>query len=279
MDILQIFIKIISFIFKFKIDFNSVFPAIMGLVGVFIGSIISYYFNKKLSNSSRKAQIAIQRKNLIYSKLYKELINIKQSLGKLPKNCFYFELATNISDCNIAKHFYETFYFDGENYEKTQFVLWGEMKNDIRKNYISSEIMRSMENLEVKLDDYLKRLTEFEKKCEDEEKENNKKMIEVYQKKERYRDSIFSLKFEKVFYSPFSLEEVVNVNIKDYNFETDQEIIAEIRNVLKIVIDTVLLEELKNSFYEMERALNNAFNILNNKIQDIINNYEYGELL
>jgi hypothetical protein len=116
--------------------------AIFGLLGVLVGGLITYLINKKLNQEQRISQIKIQRKNLIYSPIYKELLSLKKYLND--NNGIYYIKIINNTD------YYEhdmDYYFDGERKDAGMFISWNEMKNDIRNNYIPENIKKDLENI------------------------------------------------------------------------------------------------------------------------------------
>ena len=240
-------------------------PALFGLFGVLLGALIAYYFNRRIYKEQLIGRFAIQRKNLIFSKLYKESVNIKKSLNSIPKNCFYFELNIDI-DYPREKYFYF-----GENaYAMSEFILWNEMKNDIRKTQIPGRIKKEMYNLEKAIIKYLDSLRKFNKRCiEMKEKEKSNKII------------IFEWKYDKIYYKDYSVEKIIAINIKKHGHghQDNIKVQNEIENIVKRVIDRELLNVVEKDFENMKIALDKTNDILYKTIQEIVNKYEYGKLL
>jgi hypothetical protein len=105
-------------------------PAIIGLIGVTIGSLIAYVSNKKIQENEKKSRYIIQRKNLIYSPIYKELLSLSHFVES---NSYYLEFLKN------EESYSKEFYIDGLSRRKGKFLLWDKIKNDIRRNYISKK--------------------------------------------------------------------------------------------------------------------------------------------
>jgi len=250
-------------------------PALIGLFGVLLGAFIAYCFNRKMYKEQLIGRFAIQRKNLIFSKLYKEFVNIKKSLNSIPEGCFYFRF--NISTIHHYNEKY--FHFDGKNYDAADFILWNEMKNDIRKTQIPDRIKKEISNLEKAIIKYDNSLEKFIKKCEEKEKQENEKMIEIYQRKELNKNSVFGLKYNKIYFQDYSIKKVVESNIQEYGFQKNIELQDEIENVVKRVVDIGLLNMVEKDFKNMKIALDKTHNILYETIQEIVNKYEYGKLL
>lgn len=140
-------------------DLNTAITAGAGLLGVVIGAFISYFFTKKISDSTQKIRIVIQRKNLIYSKLYKELKSFKDNLEKIPNNQFYIEIdSTCIND---YPRYRDGFYIRGSMYIKPVFDLWLEMKKDIRHIYVPSDIKNYLDALEKAILSYHENINKF----------------------------------------------------------------------------------------------------------------------
>ena len=122
--------------------------AIFGLFGVLIGSFISFLFNKMINNNERMSIVAIQRKNLIYAPIYKELLQLKNYIDN---NRAYF-----IRIINSKEHsdWDEEYYYDGKRRQSGFFIEWNDMKTDIRKDYIPLKIKESLEKVNNKLNIY-----------------------------------------------------------------------------------------------------------------------------
>ena len=131
--------------------FDKYTAAIFGLIGVILGSLISYIFNRKITKDERMAKILIQRKNLIYAPIFKELLQLTDYISQHPETC-YINILTESEDYYDA---YENEYFyDGDWHESAHFLIWNEMKNDIRKDYIPEQIQKSLNEINRNLKTY-----------------------------------------------------------------------------------------------------------------------------
>jgi len=251
-------------------EYNS---AYIGLLGVLVGAFISYCFNKKIYREEAQSRFSIQRKNLIFSKLYKELIIVKKSLESLPSDGFYFEI-------NIEGHGTgyrdDHFYIADESYSKVDFFLWHEMKNDIRKTQVPERIKLKLDAVENALYDYFDLLNEYKKQCEEKEAKTNKKMIEIYQKGIGNQNSKFCLNYHKSYYKDFNIKHILEDNVKNFGSTENNELKDEIKTVLEAVIDTTLLKKIELQFELVKTSIDEAYTILDKTIQDIVNKYEYG---
>jgi len=123
--------------------------AIFGLLGVIVGGLITYFFNKKLNQQQRISQIKIQRKNLVYGPIYKELLSLKKYLGE-NDGTYYIKIINNV---NYYEHD-TNYYFDGERIDTGIFISWNSMKSDIRNNYIPDNIKKDLEAINQALFQY-----------------------------------------------------------------------------------------------------------------------------
>lgn len=276
MDYIVMISNIYDWLYKFEgIDVNAIITAATGLFGVFIGSIISYNFNKKLSNNALKARIIIGRKNLIFSKLYKELIKIKKSLGSLPKECFYFELDTNVVDTSITNiKFRDGFYFKRNYYEKSSFIIWKEMMDDIRKTQIPKEVKEVMLKFEDTIVSYFLSIDAYEKNI----KTNTNEFKNIL--KEKYNiSSNYDLNGSVALDEAFSKENYIPEYFKDYKVEDNVALKLDLKNFIDKSFDQKMIGDIKNNFYEIKVSLNNSLKVLDKLIQKIVDEYEYGEIL
>lgn len=118
--------------------FSNVFSAMFGAV---IGSLTGYYFNRALEKSRTKERYLIQRKNTIYSPIYKQLLALVE----------YLE---NVRDGRTrgARYVIEVEFSDASTYgTRFNFDIWESIKKDIRKNYIDPSYREMLENLTEKI--------------------------------------------------------------------------------------------------------------------------------
>ena len=112
--------------------FSNIFSALLGAV---IGSISGYWFNQRLEKNRTNERYQIQRKNVVYSPIYKKLLALEK----------YLEECHKAKSVLIDIEFQEERYSYGRNTFK--FHLWGEVNQDIRKNYLLDEQRLAIEKL------------------------------------------------------------------------------------------------------------------------------------
>lgn len=249
---------------------NEFTSAIIGFVGVLVGSIISYYFNRKLSIENSKAAFAIQRKNLIFSKIYKELIHIKVSLKSLPEKCFYFDLLTNI-DNGTPRHYRgdDTFYFGQKTYPRATFNLWGEIKNDIRNSHIPDKLRMNMDLLEGYVAKYLSARVQAHTDIED-------------MKKRRTKESGISFAIDdNLFYFDLTVNEIVAENISKHHVHSNVSpaVLEEMETVVSLIKDLPSLKSAQANFIEIKKQLDVTFSYLDDLIKRIVDKYEFGQTI
>jgi len=128
---------------------SGILAGIFGIIGVLLGTIISVVYNARLSKEAIMGRFAVQRKNLIYNPIYKELLQLKNYIGEHRDTC-YIDIIT-IKDNRFT-------YYDGTNsYYSGTFLIWDEMQMDIRKDYIelSEEINISLNKLKSAVISYM----------------------------------------------------------------------------------------------------------------------------
>lgn len=247
------------------LDINTFVTAAVGLIGVLIGSFIAYYFNKKLAESTNKARIAIQKKNLILSKLFKELLAINKSITSLPKNIFFFQLHTDVINTRETSGHYSSIYFDNfdnKEYPVASFYIWSKMKNDIRKMYVPSSIRDDLQRVEDSIISYF---TSLEKSGFDVEKVQ--------------ADSRISINYRTAFIRGATVEEIANENIKNYDLLGKPELKNEMEKIITKMLELPSLRDTEKNFIELTLNIATALKNLDDLIQRIINEYEYGESL
>ena len=246
--------------------------AVTGFVGVVVGAYISYHFSRKLSNEDRKARTVIQRKNLFYSKLYKEIQELLNIFEKIPPNRFYIR----ISFGEPVRHFFSS---GSETLETPRLSVWADMKRDIRVLYIPDTVKSLLD--------------------------------EVYSRAKSYNDTIAEMhgEVEKLKQTPsnFELSEMLYVvtnrrlNVDssllfDRNADPDQATAklmsdpklkaleepskSEIGNTYRSFITDVLAlnsrQQASNLYTDLQYSSKEAQEKLSNIITTITNKYEYG---
>ena len=244
------------------LDINTLITVIAGLGGVLVGAFISYYFNKKLAENTNRARIAIQRKNIIFSKLYKELLNIRRILLELPEESFYFEMYTEAVKTSLTHDGWDTFNLDGKTYDRPSFNVWLDIKNDIRKTQIPLILSNKFEDLQQKIKEYFLNQQAFFEEGRKIEKANNIKMIEIYQKPQlQYNKSVFQIDLYDFFKEPIKIDEIIEEYKKNYHLN-DEELITELREILNKITECPSHKKLKGSFDNFKISLDHVLLIL-----------------
>jgi len=245
---------------------NEFITALIGLLGVLIGSVISYYFNRKLNQESSKAMIAIQRKNLIFSKLYKELLGIKLSLESLPTNCVYFNLRTGNEKFGYFYNENTTFHFYKNQYPLANFKLWYEIQKDIRKTQIPDDLRSEMDGLKEIFESYLSSLSTA--------RESIERVIEA-RKKESGKSFLFDA---ELLYFKKEVVEIVEDNIlKNHNSNISKEMREEMELVVRLIKSQPSLKEVFDKYEQMRTQVDKTLLVLEKIIKRIVDKYEFGQ--
>ncbi len=245
--------------------------AVIGFVGVLIGSVISYYFNQKLNIETTKATYAVQRKNLIFSKIYKELIEIRGSLHSLPDKCFYFQIYSKDIKSQGNHHYKndESFYFYQERYPLASFNLWNEIKNDIRNTQIPNSLREHLDKLGDTLKDYFESM------------EHVKKDVELVVEGRKKESGISFAQDTELFYFDLSYEDILNKNIAKHHSVgiLRDEIKEEMEIVTRKISNLESLNTMKLKFSDFNHCLDETFKYLDDLIKHIVDKYEFGQNL
>lgn len=248
------------------VDINTIITILAGLLGVVVGSLISYYFSKKITNESSKARFAIQRKNLIYSKIYKELIYMREQIELLPEKGFYFQMQTNLVDTDVNDWSGSNYWIvDNRDSIAPDFYVWKDIKSDIRITQVNNEVLGVMESLEKAILNYFNLIRKFREELNNNEKEQNVK---------------FNLEITPFFFYDFNKEEYIEKDIKRYSGQTIEWMNARRELMLKVinpVMEKSFLQETKENFIILKDRVDGAYLTLEKIIKDIVNKYEYGE--
>lgn len=113
-------------------ELSNVLSALLGAV---FGSLSGYWFNRKLESSRTKERYLIQRKNTIYSPIYKQLLSLKQYLNGVNSS-------NNKSVDILLKE--AQYSHSGSSFK---FLIWTDVNKDVRKSYITAEQRIAMERL------------------------------------------------------------------------------------------------------------------------------------
>lgn len=249
------------------LDANTIITAVVGLLGVLVGAYISYYFSKKIADQSSKARFAVQRKNLIYSKIYKELIYMREQMNLLPQDWFYFQLKTNLVKTEINRYSSSDYWIGGNHdYVAPEFNVWKDIKSDIRITQVNSEVLSVMEALEKEIINYFNCVNQF-----------NEELQKVEQKMGLTMNKFRS---EQFFFAHFNKEKIIEQDLNGYSGQTPEWIKAR-EELLSKVIDSVLLSPFlkcsEENFNLLVKKVDEAYSTLEKLIKDIVNKYEYGE--
>jgi hypothetical protein len=259
------------------IDLNTLITALAGLIGVLIGALISYYFAKRISDYSNRSRIAIQRKNIIFSKLFKEHLALKEFFTQFPEGSKYVEIITPIVSTNQTIN-YNTFYLDNERYAKPEYRVWNEMKNDIRKNHVPKNLREHLDILEQSVRNYFVALEKFIDERRDFEKNNNQKMIEFFQQDRQNQNSIFNIDYSGIFNVTPDIKSMVENNKKRYALKNES-LLNEMQLIIQNVVNMNTRSTVIKYYDDMVASLKQVVELLDQLIQDIVDKYEYGDSL
>ncbi len=258
---------------------NDLIPALSGLLGVLLGGFIAYYFSKRLSDSNNKARVAIQRRNLIFSKLYKELRPLKEALSSLPQGYFYTRIRTNAIKTDDTRDHREYIYIGDKRYPVGSFYLWNEMKHDIRKTQIPERIRNDLARVEGTLIAYFTASEDFKEQTKTVEKNEGKRMIEIYHQNLGRQDTIFHIDFEMASREDTAAQEIVDSTVKRYALPNTPEFLSEMKRIVEIVLALPSLDSMKTHFKSLVSNVDTAVSSIETLVQYITDEYEYGESL
>ena len=128
-----------------KMDFCTLtenaglFGVVGTLLGAFIGGVFSLMGSVWVSNKQQKAAQNIKRKNIIYSPLYDELINIQNNI--LEQNPFPWYIEFEKGPQTILPH--------------PQYDAWRRIKSDTRYLEVPDYLKKQIEKLENTIHDYI----------------------------------------------------------------------------------------------------------------------------
>lgn len=258
--------------------------AIFGLIGVIVGALITYAFNKMINREERISRVAIQRKNLIYAPIYKELLRLNEYIKEKARSCYI----NIISDEKYRDYWEEHYYHDGKRRKSGFFIVWSGMKKDVRKDYIPVKIQESLEKINKKLNAYIKNKNKINSDFKI--AFNNSKINEIYGEADRKKfnkpkaDSKIDLDtpaflFKKDSNPSEGLEEVYK---RWHTFREDKEY-SGLRKELKRFFTNIPKEidrkEFFKSYEELVTSIFEAKEKISELIKHIVNKYEYGEEL
>lgn len=119
--------------------FSNVFSALLGAV---VGSVSGYVFNRQLENTRTKERYLIQRKNVIYSPIYKELLALRAYLKEVEEHTKGFQINIEFDDRNQWSRSFN-------------FHIWEDIKKDIRKTYVTDVQRIGLDELTAKIKNQL----------------------------------------------------------------------------------------------------------------------------
>ena len=128
-----------------KMDFCTLtenaglFGVVGTLLGAFIGGVFSLMGSVWVNNKQQKAAQNIKRKNIIYSPLYDELINIQNNI--LEQNPFPWYIEFEKGPQTILPH--------------PQYDAWRRIKSDTRYLEVPDYLKKQIEKLENTIHDYI----------------------------------------------------------------------------------------------------------------------------
>lgn len=107
-------------------SFTNVFSALLGAI---VGALSGYVFNRQLEKNKTRERYLIQRKNTIFSPIYKQLLALKN----------YLENAKNL---RVSVEF-----SDKDSYGNFNFSIWDSIKKDVRRSYIDPRVQAQLDSL------------------------------------------------------------------------------------------------------------------------------------
>ncbi len=246
------------------LDKDTIITGAIGIIGVVVGAFISYLFTKRITTESSKARFAIQRKNLIYSKIYKELVHMKEQMDLLPSGSFYFHIRTNLLGHEINEWYPSNYSIAGiRDYVTPDFFVWKEIKSDIRRTLINNQILSIMNALEEVVILYEQSREAFLKKLQDIEK--------------RQGVSALSLDYTRFFFDNFDKSEFALESAKNFGGENSQDLMGRIGDFSDVITADKELKDISANFKKLKKALIEACMTLEELIKTIVKKYEYGE--
>jgi len=255
--------------------FDKYFPAIIGLAGVIIGSLISYLTNKSISQTERNSRLAIQRKNLIYAPIYKELLQLSNYVDNNKKTCYL-----NITQESYLSDREEEYYYDGERRKSGLFIIWNDIKKDIRKNYIPHKVEKSLNDVNSKIDIYTINRDKIDKEFK--ELYVKYKIDESYKKIDGMRDCSLNLETPAfLFYKNTSSTDYIKEIYDRYGFSEPkyEELRQNIENLFKNLTKEIDRKDLFESYDLLCESIVCARKEIDKLIYYITNRYELGREL
>ena len=255
---------------------------IIGLSGVLVGAFITYFFNKKINQEERTVRFATQRKNLIYAPIYKELLQLTQYINKHSKT-YYINIITEDYDDDWE----EEYYYNGNRHKNGRFIIWDEMKNDIRKNYIPQKIQEFLEEINKNLKIYRKNRDRIDKDFKNIYKKY--KIDELYKEADRKEhnlekgDTILALSTPSfLFLKDSNYKNGLREIYKNHgSFSKDEYI--DFKNKLEELFKNLTVEINRNDFFEsyhkLVKSIIKSKKEIDKLIKYVVDKHEFGEKL
>lgn len=250
--------------------FSSVFSALFGAV---IGSISGYWFNRRLEKNRTNERYQIQRKNVIYSPIYKKLLAFEKYLSEQQTNKVVL----------IDVEFKEKEY--GYGHKTFRFFIWDEINQDIRKNYLLDTQRVAMDELVMAVNEHKALVARVQKDIEEivvNFMEKHKGSLK--QPPPRYQsfrgDAINQLSalagVDAYYRTSTSPREVIKQRITDgYSFSS-QSIQQESNAIVRKLTSRQSFKTLEKSFLNVQKLSQEATFVFEKKIRETINKYEGG---
>lgn len=255
--------------------FTNVFSA---LLGALFGSISGYWFNRKLEKNRMNERYLIQRKNTIYSPVYKRLLALRRYLQ-------YIDGRENKSTDIKLK---EDRYSDSRSFD---FHIWKDINEDIRKVYISAQQRDAMNILidaikghallETRVDKKITRIRDnFLEKNKDKLKSSAQpaKPYQTYQPNGSYI-IVSALKWY-IYPTGDSDDKSTRAALTKGLFEAytfdESEAENEANTLIAKMKKKKTQSEINTSFSVLLKATDDAVEVFESTIGDIVNKYEGG---
>ncbi len=250
--------------------FSNVFSALFGAV---IGSISGYWFNRRLEKNRTNERYQIQRKNVIYSPIYKKLLAFEKYLSELQNNKVVL----------IDVEFKEKEY--GYGRKTFRFFIWDEINQDIRKNYLLDTQRVAMDGLVVAVNEHKALVARVQKDIEeivDNFTEKHKGALK--QPAAQYQmfrvdviNQLSALAGVDAYYrTSTSPREAIKQRITDEYSFSSQSIQQESNTIVRKLTSRQSFRTLEKSFLNVQKLSEEATSVFEKKIRETINKYEGG---
>ena len=224
-----------------------------------------------MNRDTTKGRFAIQRKKLIFGKLYKELGVIIETFDSLPEGAFFIEFSTNFKGNNyLNSRDDRRIYYDGFNIRTPSYKLWTDMKKDIRETLVPSILKKSLNFLEDKVINYFSLLQKFKSEVTAVQVKH-KKILEGH-------EFDIEILMEIVCFRDGTVDGIVKRIIKRHSL-TDSKSIDYLRAVVVELLSSDVKDEVLVAFDEMKKNVVVTYSVLKEVIETITSKYEFGQNL